>query len=178
MMQERMQFRLEVAGPVRMRWPDLPAALHASCMPHGVSTAACDAACEAACELQRRTLAAARLRTPKARTTGSGMRSLGPPILKFRRDRCVWAPQYLRTWCWCRCWAMGGSKPRLWAHGGGGGGRSKSITGWLLLLPTLRHTCRPAPPAIPSCPSQRGILCWSTNDAILVVAERTEGCGP
>lgn len=41
------------------------------------------------------TFAAARLRTPKAWTTWSGIRSLGPPILKFCRDRCVWAPQYL-----------------------------------------------------------------------------------
>jgi len=41
------------------------------------------------------TCAAAPLRIPKARTTGSGMRSLGPPILKFIVDRWVWAPQYL-----------------------------------------------------------------------------------
>jgi hypothetical protein len=41
------------------------------------------------------TLAAARFSTPKARTTGSGIRSLAPPILKFCSERCVCAPQYL-----------------------------------------------------------------------------------
>lgn len=44
----------------------------------------------------QRTLAAARLMTPNALTTGSGMRSRGPPILKFMIERCVWAPQYLQ----------------------------------------------------------------------------------
>jgi hypothetical protein len=45
------------------------------------------------------TLAAARFSTPKAFTTGSGMRSRAPPILKFCRDLCVCAPQYLHTVC-------------------------------------------------------------------------------
>jgi hypothetical protein len=35
------------------------------------------------------TFAAARLSTPKARMTGTGMRSRGPPILKFWIERCV-----------------------------------------------------------------------------------------
>ena len=40
-------------------------------------------------------LAAAFFRIPKARTTGTGIRSRSPPILKFIRDRWVYAPQYL-----------------------------------------------------------------------------------
>lgn len=43
------------------------------------------------------TLAAAPLSTPKARTTGSGMRSEGPPILKFWMERCVCAPHSLHV---------------------------------------------------------------------------------
>lgn len=43
------------------------------------------------------TLAAAPLSTPNARTTGSGMRSVGPPILKFWMDRCVCAPHSLQS---------------------------------------------------------------------------------
>ena len=43
------------------------------------------------------TLAAARFCTPNAFTTGSGMRSRAPPILKFCRDLCVCAPQYLHS---------------------------------------------------------------------------------
>lgn len=43
------------------------------------------------------TLAAARLMTPKALTTGSGIRSRAPPILKFMIERCVCAPQYLQA---------------------------------------------------------------------------------
>jgi len=42
-----------------------------------------------------RTLAAAPFSTPNALITGSGMRSRAPPILKFCKDRCVCAPQYL-----------------------------------------------------------------------------------
>jgi hypothetical protein len=42
------------------------------------------------------TLAAALFRTPKPLMTGSGMRSRAPPILKFCRERCVCAPQYLQ----------------------------------------------------------------------------------
>jgi hypothetical protein len=34
--------------------------------------------------------------TPKALTTGSGILSLTPPILKFIVERWVCAPQYLR----------------------------------------------------------------------------------
>ena len=43
-----------------------------------------------------RALAAAAFWMPNARTTPSGMTSRGPPILKFCRERWVWAPQYLR----------------------------------------------------------------------------------
>jgi hypothetical protein len=43
------------------------------------------------------TFAAALFSTPKALTTGSGIRSRAPPILKFWIDRCVCAPQYLRS---------------------------------------------------------------------------------
>ena len=43
------------------------------------------------------TFAAALFRMPKAVTTGSGIRSRAPPILKFCRDRCVCAPQYLQA---------------------------------------------------------------------------------
>ena len=41
------------------------------------------------------TRAAAPLSTPKAATTGAGMRSLAPPMSKFWRERWVWAPQSL-----------------------------------------------------------------------------------
>ena len=46
------------------------------------------------------TVAAAPLRMPKARTIGGGMRSCGWLILKFSRDRSVWAPQYLSEATW------------------------------------------------------------------------------
>ncbi len=42
----------------------------------------------------RLTMAQAFLRMPNARTTSSGMRSLGPPIEKWCSERCVCAPQY------------------------------------------------------------------------------------
>jgi hypothetical protein len=41
------------------------------------------------------TVAAAPFRMPKAFTIGGGMRSCGWLILKFSRERSVWAPQYL-----------------------------------------------------------------------------------
>lgn len=46
------------------------------------------------------TVAAAPLRIPKARTMGGGMRSKGWLILKFPRERSVWAPQYLSEATW------------------------------------------------------------------------------
>ncbi len=48
-------------------------------------------------QAMRRTIAAARFCTPNALTTGSGIRSPAPPILKFCSDLCVCAPQYLKT---------------------------------------------------------------------------------
>lgn len=41
------------------------------------------------------TVAAAPFKMPKALTMGGGMRSWGWLILKFDKDLCVWAPQYL-----------------------------------------------------------------------------------
>lgn len=44
------------------------------------------------------TVAAAPLRTPKARTTPSGILSFGRLMLKLPKDLCVCAPQYLSDW--------------------------------------------------------------------------------
>ena len=40
-------------------------------------------------------LAADFFKIPNALITGTGIRSRSPPILKFYKDRCVYAPQYL-----------------------------------------------------------------------------------
>ncbi len=51
----------------------------------------------------RRALAAALFCMPNADMRGAGMRSRGPPILKFMKDRCVCAPQYLEIGAESEC---------------------------------------------------------------------------
>ena len=46
------------------------------------------------------TVAAAPFRIPNALTIGGGIRSCGWLILKFSRERSVWAPQYLSAGTW------------------------------------------------------------------------------
>ena len=54
----------------------------------------------------RRALAAALFCMPNADMRGAGMRSRGPPILKFMKDRCVCAPQYLEIGAESECMTM------------------------------------------------------------------------
>ena len=83
--------------------------------------------------------AAAFLTMPKARMTGRPKRC--PPILKFWRERCVWAPQYLSAGT--STWPMLSDSMRTLAHGraslsGVPGGRAMLASGGPCAVPPPR----------------------------------------